>query len=139
MKSDKFRLPILLLALAGLADCLLLSYWYLTDPFTHPVRSGDYSKIAGVPNAILGAAAYLAIALLAALEKKRPRFGSLSSVAVFIVSGLGTFFSIYLTFVAVFVIRRVCPYCLFSSLAITAIFICSIIKTKTRRRETYAI
>lgn len=135
MKSNTLRWFSLLFGLCGLADCLLLFYWQATNPFFHPVWDSDVSKVAGVPISILGAIAYLIIVLSVIFEKDRPSFSKYGAAGVFMISGLGMFFSIYLIGISIFVIRHLCPYCLFSAIMITAIFFCSAIRIRIRRRE----
>ena len=73
------------------------------------VQASRYSVLAGVPTAMWGAAIYLAIAVLAAMPRTARRW----QAAFMLVSG-AVAFSLYLTYISIFVIGATCPYCLAS-------------------------
>jgi uncharacterized membrane protein len=73
------------------------------------VQASRYSLLAGVPTAMWGAALYLAIAVLAAMPRTARRW----QVAFMLVAG-AVAFSLYLTYLSIFVIGATCPYCLVS-------------------------
>jgi uncharacterized membrane protein len=121
---------LLILSVAGLGVALYLTYVEtravaaVCGPIgdCNAVQSSSYSKLFGVlPVGLLGALGYVAI--LAAWLWGRFGAGRLSDYAPLAVHGLavfGTLFSIYLTFLELFVIRAVCMWCL-SSAAIMAL------------------
>jgi len=92
------------------------------------VNSSAYSEIRGVPVAVLGFAAYLAIAGLLAAEKRLPTLRDYGPLAIFGLALTGTLYSAYLTYVELFVITAVCPYCVASALIITTVLILSILR-----------
>jgi len=73
------------------------------------VQASRYSVLAGVPTAMWGAGIYLAIAVLAAMPRTARRW----QAAFMLVSG-AVAFSLYLTYISIFVIGSTCPYCLAS-------------------------
>src|SRR5215467_8892438 len=73
------------------------------------VQASRYSLLAGVPTAMWGAAVYLAIAVLSAMPRTPRRWQGAFMLACGAVA-----FSIYLTYLSIFVIGATCPYCLAS-------------------------
>ena len=73
------------------------------------VQASRYSTLAGVPTAMWGAGIYLAIAVLAAMPRTTRRW----QAAFILVSG-AVAFSLYLTYISIFVVGATCPYCLAS-------------------------
>lgn len=107
------RLYWQVISLAGAADSAYLSFEALTSslpPFCTsgsfncvPVLSSPYSRIFGIPVAILGLAWFVLMFLFLS-RKELPSF----SFAVWIV---GVLFASYLIYVELFLIHSVCPYC----------------------------
>ncbi|CAG1005410.1 Vitamin K epoxide reductase [Anaerolineales bacterium] len=95
------------------------------------VQSSSYSKIWGIlPVGLLGGVGYIAI--LAAWFVGRQRWGWLSKyapVALFGMALFGTVFSIYLTYLELFVIYAVCIWCVSSAIIITLILLFSLNST----------
>lgn len=73
------------------------------------VQASRYSVLAGVPTAMWGAGIYLAIAVLAAMPRTARRWQ-----AAFMLVSAAVAFSLYLTYISIFVIGSTCPYCLAS-------------------------
>jgi len=84
----------------------------------------------GIPIAVLGALAYVAILACVLLENRRVLSMRISKetgkLAVFGFSVFGVLYSAYLTYIEIAVLRAVCPFCVISALAILAIFILSL-------------
>jgi len=95
------------------------------------VQSSSYAKVWGVlPVGLLGAAGYIAI--LAAWWSARQKWGWLSQyapVALFGGALFGTLFSIYLTYLELFVIKAVCMWCISSAVIITLLLLVSLNST----------
>ena len=109
---------VLALALAGLAVAGYLTALKLGGTQAFLCRDGSgcdvvqasrYSVLLGVPTAAWGAAVYLAIAVLAAMPRTARRWQ-----AAFMLAAGAVAFSLYLTFISIFVIGATCPYCLAS-------------------------
>ena len=85
------------------------------------VQASRYAVVAGVPVAMLGLVAYV---LLLALASWRPSGDSSAEgrrVAMFGVALAGTLYSAYLTYLELFVIGAVCPWCVTSAVLMVAI------------------
>ena len=92
------------------------------------VNSSIYSQISGIPIAVLGLAAYLAILAILILEPRLTLLQDYGPLAIFGLALTGTLYSAYLTYVELFVIHAVCPYCVASAVLITALFILSVVR-----------
>jgi uncharacterized membrane protein len=79
------------------------------------VQSSDYSELAGLPVAAIGLAGYLAI--LAALIVR----GRTAALAAAFLALVGCGFSLYLTYLQLFVIDAVCQWCVASDAVMTAL------------------
>jgi uncharacterized membrane protein len=71
------------------------------------VQASRYSLLAGLPTALWGAAVYAAIFVLSAIPQTVRRWQ-----AAFMLTSAAVAFSIYLTYLSIFVIGATCPYCL---------------------------
>ena len=109
---------VVALALAGLAVAGYLTALKLGGTQAFLCRGGSgcdlvqasrYSVLAGVPTAMWGAGIYLAIAVLAAMPRTARRWQ-----AAFMLASGAVAFSLYLTYISIFVIGATCPYCLVS-------------------------
>jgi uncharacterized membrane protein len=109
---------VVALALAGLAVAGYLTALKLGGNQAFLCRDGSgcdlvqasrYSVLAGVPTAMWGAGIYLAIAVLAAMPRTARRWQ-----AAFMLASGAVAFSLYMTYISIFVIGATCPYCLAS-------------------------
>lgn len=129
LKQDWPRAVSLVLAILGLLVSLYLTWVKVarTTAFCggvgecESVNNSPYSEINGVPIAVLGAGAYLLIGLLLALENTNPQMRQIAPLAIFGLSLTGTLYSAYLTYIELFVLHAVCPYCVVSAVLITAL------------------
>ena len=92
------------------------------------VNSSIYSQISGIPIAALGLAAYLAILAIRTLDPRLPLLQDYGPLAIFGLALTGTLYSAYLTYVELFVIHAVCPYCVASAVLITGLLILSVVR-----------
>jgi uncharacterized membrane protein len=109
---------VVALALAGLAVAGYLTALKLGGTQAFLCRGGSgcdlvqasrYSVLAGVPTAMWGAGIYLAIGVLAAMPRTVRRWQ-----AAFMLASGAVAFSLYMTYLSIFVIGATCPYCLAS-------------------------
>lgn len=129
LKQDWPRGISLVLAILGLGVSLYLTWVKLAKATAfcggvgecESVNNSPYSEIMGVPIAVLGAGAYLLIGLLLAFEHAHPQLRPIAPLAVFGLSLTGTLYSAYLTYIELFVLHAVCPYCVVSAILITAL------------------
>ncbi len=104
-------------ACAGVGDC-------------ESVNNSIYSEIGGIPIAVLGAGAYLAIILVGLLELHVPAWKEALILATFGMSLVGTLYSVYLTYIEVAVLHAICPYCVVSAVLITALLVISALRVR---------
>ncbi len=81
------------------------------------VQTSDYAELAGVSVALIGAIGYAAILISLALPPEPSRF--LGALLGFV--GFG--FSMYLTFLELFVIDAICQWCVASAVITTAMLV----------------
>jgi uncharacterized membrane protein len=127
------------LALLGLAVSAYLTWVKLTGNTASCGTVGDcesvnnsrYAEIGGVPIALFGALSYLVLLALLAIERRRPPSAENARLMVFGVSLIGTLYSAYLTYIEVAVLRAICPYCVVSALAMTAVLILCVLRLRS--------
>lgn len=87
------------------------------------VQTSPYSKLAGVPVALIGLIGYVAIlASLLAPEGEESRFATVAFTLV----GFG--FSAYLTYREIFSIHHLCEWCLSSAVIVTILAVFAIVR-----------
>lgn len=92
------------------------------------VNDSRYSMLNGVPVAAIGVAGYAALLAILFLER-RPGFIKQNATMIFFaLSLLGFLFTIYLVFLEVVLIKAFCPFCVASQVAMTLIFILSVVR-----------
>lgn len=125
------RQAIVLLALVGL---LLSTYLWLykigvigalqcgAGPCEF-VQASRYAEVFGVPVALVGAAGYAAL-FVVGLIGLQPALAGERRVAslLALLSSAGLAFTLYLTYVELFVLHAICRWCVASALIITAIW-----------------
>ncbi len=124
------------LALLGLADATYLTILKFThheamcagvgDCYT--VNTSPYAEIHGVPIALLGALAYLAILALLWLERRHPLAEAYGTLAEFGLIFAGVLYSAYLTYLEAEVIHAFCPYCVVSATILLFLLVLAIIR-----------
>ena len=137
IRVDKLRLFLMAGSAIGLIDALYLTWMKITnnprmciqglgDCFT--VNTSKYSEIAGIPVAVLGAAAYLCLFLIMLTENRTDFLKSNSILFIFGITLSGTLFSAYLTYIELFVLRQICPFCVVSAITMLILLVISIIR-----------
>ena len=86
------------------------------------VQSSVYSKLAGVPVAVLGLAGYIGILLSLAI---RNDFGRMAGFGTALI---GFLFSMYLTYRELFTIKAICQWCVSSAVLMTLLTILTAIR-----------
>jgi uncharacterized membrane protein len=143
--ESKIRFTSIILACLGLVVSLYLTWVKITNAVVLCGEIGDcdtvndsiYSEIFGVPIALMGAVAYLGILLLLCLESWRPFWVENGKLMVFGISLIGTFYSAYLTYIEVVVLRAICPYCVVSAITITLLMFFSIFRLVKASEKDY--
>jgi uncharacterized membrane protein len=126
-------IAIPVLSILGLGASIYLTYVEFTQSRAlcgpvgdcNAVQNSPYAKLFGVvPIGLVGAIGYIAILLV--WIWRRIRVDSISKNAgpvMFAMALFGTLFSIYLTYLELFVIHAVCIWCLASAVIITALML----------------
>ncbi len=92
------------------------------------VQTSPYAKVLGVlPVGLLGAFGYIAILVVWFYGRFRSdRLSEYAPMAIFGMTFFGTLYSLYLTFIELFVIKAVCIWCLSSAVIITLLMLLSL-------------
>lgn len=126
MSEPRLRITLAVLALAGLAIATYLTivHYQGDDPVClaggegcAEVQDSEYAELAGIPVPVIGLVGYLTILAVAALPGDPGRFGGL------FVTLVGAAFSLYLTYLELFVIDAICQWCVASAIVMTAALI----------------
>lgn len=125
-----------LLCLVGLGVALYLSYVETTaTPAVcgpvgdcNAVQSSPYARLFGIlPIGVLGVMGYLAISAAWLWRRyHKDSLAELAAPAAFGMTAFGTLFSVYLTYLEIFVIRAVCLWCLSSAVIMTLLMLVSL-------------
>jgi len=129
-RPSTLTLAILIIAVIGLGDASYLTYVHYNGlqgliclgahhghSSCETVQSSVYSKLDGVPVALLGLIGYVAL-LLSLLVR-----GELGRAAGFGVTLIGFGFSAYLTYREIFTIKAICEWCVGSAVCLTVLLI----------------
>ncbi len=122
---------LITLSLIGLLDSIYLTWIKLSDTEAictgvgacDVVNTSEYSTFAGLPIALFGAAAYIAFLFLLLYENRSEWLQENGPLVLFGLSLIGFLYSLYLTYIELFVIFAICPYCVVSAIIMTLIFI----------------
>ncbi len=90
------------------------------------VNASPYAEIYGIPIALLGAGAYATMLLLLLLERwpRAPQgLRQGAPYAVFTLALAGTLYSLYLTYIEVFVLQAICPFCVISAIVLALLLV----------------
>ncbi len=129
MSSRTLRLTMLVLSVIGLGVASYLTYvHYSGGPILclkgggcETVQHSAYSKLVGIPVALIGLLGYIGIlATLLAPDSETSRLASVT----FILGGFG--FSMYLTGRELFSIHAICPWCVSSATIMSLLAILSV-------------
>ena len=124
------------LSILGLLVSIYMTIYKLTDNEKMCVGSGGcsvvnssrYSEVSGIPVAVLGVGGYAAILAVLLLESRNKFFEHNGSILFFGLSITGFLFTVWLIYVEIALIKALCPFCLTSQVAMTIIFIISVIR-----------
>ncbi len=123
--------------IAGILDAGYLSYVKLTKVAIYctpglgqcdVVNSSPYSFLLGIPLAYLGLLTYFAILFLLVFGEKIEFLKPYSLYLLFGISAFGFLFSLYLTYLEIWVIKAICQWCVLSAILMTVICICTTIR-----------
>ena len=123
MRPSALRITLLLLATAGFGVAAYLTYVHYagispvctTGGSCEKVQTSSYSRLLGVPVALLGLLGYAGIlATLLARESEATRFAAMALTLT------GFVFSAYLTYREIYSIHAICEWCVSSAIVLTA-------------------
>ena len=92
------------------------------------VNASKYSEVNGIPVAVVGAIGYTALLGILWLERKPGFFKENGSMLFFGISLIGFFFTLWLIYVEIALLKAYCPFCITSQISMTLIFILSVIR-----------
>jgi uncharacterized membrane protein len=92
------------------------------------VNASGYSEVNGIPVAAVGVVGYVAILALFFLERQPGFFQTNGSMLQFGITLTGFLFTVWLIFVEVALLKAYCPFCITSQVAMTIIFILTVIR-----------
>ena len=101
------------------------------------VNTSIYSELLGIPVALLGALSYAALIALG-LAIWQDFYAEYARLARFFIAMIGVVFSGYLTYLELYVIHAICPWCVTSAFLITVITILSILDLRAAELEPVA-
>ena len=124
------------LTIIGLIDAVYLTYIKLAHKEAacagigdcDAVNSSPYAEIVGIPIALLGAGAYLLILLFLVIGRQKNVLRENSILFVLGLSFIGVLYSAYLTYLELFVLHAVCPFCVLSAIVLVLIFVSTLIR-----------
>jgi len=135
-QSEPLWLASVLLALVGAADSAYLAFLKFTGTVAacsdigdcEAVNNSKYAEIGGIPLALLGLLGYFAILAFLILETRFPSWKDGLHLGIFGFTLTGAIYSIYLTYIEIFVLQAICPYCVVSAVVMLLLFAISIIR-----------
>ncbi|MFH2102052.1 MAG: vitamin K epoxide reductase family protein [Chloroflexota bacterium] len=135
-KASYLYWAIVIASVLGTIVALYLWIYKITNASAMCLGSGDcaivnespFSEIRGIPVSVLGLIAYLFILGVTLLERKSRFLMEYGPMLTMAVSLSGVVFSAYLTYIEVYVIYAICPFCIASAVIITAIFALAVIR-----------
>nr|MBN1228254.1 vitamin K epoxide reductase family protein [Anaerolineae bacterium] len=125
------------LSVLGLLTAAYLSYNHLTNTTSllcvegggcDTVRDSPYSEISGIPVAIVGVFGYLILIAGLLYEEMGGRLSDSIPMISFGLSLVGILYSAYLTYLEVFIIVAICPYCVASATVMLLLFALSLLR-----------
>jgi uncharacterized membrane protein len=143
LKWMELAIPILALIGLGVAGYLTYVEIQLAEAFCGPVgdcnavQSSPYSRLFGlIPIGVLGVVVYVVLLIVWLWGWfSDHRWSRYAFRVIFVLALVGTLFSIYLTYLELFVIKAVCMWCLASAVIMTLIMLLSLFPAIRKARE----
>jgi uncharacterized membrane protein len=100
------------------------------------VQQSPWSRFAGIEVSLIGMAGYAGLLLVSLLAlQPGPSSRRWPTTLLLVLSGLGVAFTVYLTYVELFVIHAICRWCVGSAVIIFAIFIVALLDQRRSSRS----
>jgi uncharacterized membrane protein len=122
LSNNRLTAISLALALGGIAVSAYLTLVHYRDDLLvcavggcHTVQKSPYAELYGVPVAILGLGMFAAMVALDLLRRIRSEWAASITLITFALALTGTVFTIYLTYLELFVINAVCQWCVLTA------------------------
>jgi len=137
MRMDKRLLQLTIgLVVIGLLVSVYMTIFKITSNENMCIGSKDcsivnasrYSEINNIPVAVIGVGGYAALLAVLWLERRQGFIKENGTMIFFALSLIGFFFTLYLIFLEIVLIKAYCPFCITSQVAMTLIFILSVIR-----------
>lgn len=130
MSERKLRIAIAVTSAIGIAISAYLTYIHYAEisPICtvggscEKVQSSSYAMVIGLPVAVVGLGGDILILLSALLRTQIARY------AGFMLALIGFGFTIYLTYLELFVIHAICQWCVAHAVVITALLVLTAIR-----------
>ena len=99
------------------------------------VQQSSWSRFAGIEVALIGLVGYGGL-LLVSLASVQPAFSDrrLPATMLVVLAGLGVAFTVYLTYLELFVIHAICRWCVGSAVLIVGIFVAALLEQRRLSR-----
>ena len=91
------------------------------------VQASAYSEVFDIPIAIFGLLMYIALVGLTLARLLRPALLLPASMAALAITGAGTLYSAWLTWIEIEVLEAICQWCVASAITTTAMFVVEIV------------
>jgi uncharacterized membrane protein len=120
----------------GLLVAIYMTIYKVTSNDAMCLGSGDcstvnasrYSEVNGIPVGAIGVLGYLSILAVHYLERGSGYFKQNGTLLIFGMALTGFLFTLWLIYVEFALLKALCPFCLTSQVAMTIIFIISVIR-----------
>lgn len=116
--TDRLSTISLVLGIGGLAVAAYLTLVHYrsnllvcTSGGCHTVQNSPYAEIRGFPVAALGLAMYIVLTAMIGFRRSHPESDQTLTMAIFGLALIGAVFTIYLTYLELFVIHAICQWC----------------------------
>ncbi len=90
------------------------------------VNTSRWSELLGIPVALLGGLTYIALIALG-IAVRQDIYAETARLLRFFIAAVGVAFSAYLTYIELYVLHEICPWCVMSAIIISLIAILSIL------------
>ena len=140
----KYRMVVAALSLVGLFVSLYLYLYKIGVIGTltcgtggcETVQLSPYSRFMGIEVALIGTGGYVVLLAVALAGLQHPPEDRRWPLALVALSAGGVLFSLYLTYLELFVIHAICRWCVGSAAIISAIFLMSLLDWLQQRSVT---
>ena len=141
--DKKLYLSSIIFSVVGLLVSIYMSIYKFSNNNAMCLGSGDcatvnasrFSEIYGIPVAFFGVFGFVAIILVHFLEKRIKLFEQQGTLMIFGMGLFGFIFVLYLTYVELYVIHAICPFCVATAIAMVLVFIIAIIRLVRNQPE----